>query len=179
MHGVDPATRQVGESRQVLRPGQHLGLETAHGARRSRAVLDRPPADKLTHHWIAAQPVGVVDVLVTGEAREDRLAQETGKTMPTVPAGAGIGDEPRRHVQQAEGIVEFPVQQQAAVGTDRRALERELDRDVELQTQRAGFRFTRHVPGQILAPSSLTHCHGKDIMHLDRSEAASIGGMRV
>ena len=70
---------------------------------------------------------------------------------------------------------EFPVQQQAAVGTDRRALERELDRDVELQTQRAGFRFTRHVPGQILAPSSLTHCHGKDIMHLDRSEAASIG----
>jgi hypothetical protein len=37
-------------------------------------------------------------------------------------------------------------------------LERELDRAVELEPQRACFRFTRRVCRQIYAPSLLTHC---------------------
>ncbi len=94
----------------------------------------------------------VVDILASGKTRKDRLAQEPCEPVASILAGAGIGDEPRRHAQQAKGVVEFPVEQQAAVGTDRRALERELDRAVELQTQRAGFRVTRHVRFQIPAP---------------------------
>ena len=82
-------------------------------------MLHRSPTDKLAHHRVAAQPVGVIDVLVAGKAREDRLPQEPGEAVPTVPAGAGIGEQIRRHVGQAKGVIEFAVEQQAAVGTDR------------------------------------------------------------
>jgi hypothetical protein len=78
-------------------------------------VLDRPTADELAHNRIAAKPVGVVNVLVAGETREDRLAQETRETMTTVPTGASVCDQSRCHVGQADGVVPFAMQQQAAV----------------------------------------------------------------
>ncbi len=102
--------------------------------------------------------VRVVHVLVAGKAREDRLAQEAGKAMPSVPAGARIGDQLRPHVNQSESIVEFAMEQHATVATDGGALERELDGPVELKPTRAEFRFTHQVRRQILAPPSLTHC---------------------
>ena len=73
-------------------------------------MLDRPPADKLPHHGIAGKSVGVVDILVSGKARKDRLAEEARKSVPAVASCPGIGDQPCRHVQQTEGVVEFPVQ---------------------------------------------------------------------
>lgn len=42
----------------------------------TRDDLHRPATDDLAHHRVASQPVGVIDIFVTGEAREDRLAQE-------------------------------------------------------------------------------------------------------
>ena len=81
-------------------------------------MLDRPSADKLAHHRIAAKTVGVVDILVSGEAREDRLAQETGKTMPAVLSRAQVGNRLCRHVRQTKRVVQFAMQQQAAVRTD-------------------------------------------------------------
>ena len=117
--GVDPAARQIGEGGEVLRARKHGGLEAAHGARRGRPSLHRPAADDLAHHRVSAQPVGVINVLVAGEPREDRLAQQPGEAVPAVPAGPRIGDEVRRHVRQAEGAVQLPVQEQAAVRADR------------------------------------------------------------
>ena len=54
MHRVDPATRQIDQHREVVRLGQHLGLEPAHGASRGCTVLHRAPADQLAHHRVAA-----------------------------------------------------------------------------------------------------------------------------
>ena len=82
-------------------------------------MLHRTTADKLAHHWIAAQSVGVVDIPLARETREDRLSQEAGETVPTVSAGAWVGDQIRRLVGQAKGVVEFAVEQQAAAGADR------------------------------------------------------------
>ena len=67
MHRVDPAAGQVGEGGEVLRLGQHLRLEPAHGAGRRCAVFDRPTTDDLAHHRIAAEPVGDIDILPSGK----------------------------------------------------------------------------------------------------------------
>jgi len=121
-------------------------------------MLDRPTADKLPHHRIMAKPVGVVDILASGETRENRLAQKPHEPVTAIPARARIGEHPCRHVHQTEGIVEFTVHQQTAVRADRRALELKPHGSVELEPQRAGFRLTRRVRCQILAPSWLTCC---------------------
>jgi hypothetical protein len=68
-------------------------------------VLHRSATNELTHHRIAAKPVGVVDVLVARETREDRLSQEPGETVSTVPAGARIGDQIRRPIGQARDVL--------------------------------------------------------------------------
>ena len=86
--------------------------------------------------------VGVIDVLVAGEAREDRLPKTPGETLLTVPAGAWLGEEVRRRLCQAQGVAEFAAKQPATVGTDRGTRKGEIDGAVELEAQMAGFLFT-------------------------------------
>ena len=61
--------------------------------------------------------------------------------MPTFSTGARIGKQPSCHISQTQGVIEFAMEQQTAVGTDRRASEHELDGAVEPEPQRAGFLF--------------------------------------
>ncbi len=157
MRRIDPAAGKIGECGEVFRAGQNLSLEATHGARRGRAMLHCPPADELAHDRIARQPVGVVDVLVSGETREDRLAQETSETMPAITAGARIGNQTGRYLGQTKCVVKFPMQQQAAVRTDRSAAKLDLHRAVELHPQRPQFRFTRRVRCQNRPRSRLTY----------------------
>ena len=111
MHRVDPAAGQISEGGEVLRSGQHLRLEPTHGAGRRRTPLHRTSTDELAHHRITAQSVGVVDVLIAGKAWENRLAQKAGEIVAAIPASARIGDQPRRHVRQPEGVVQLAVEQ--------------------------------------------------------------------
>ncbi len=104
-----------------------------------------------------AQPVGGIDVLASGQPREDRLAQKTRRPMAAILPRARIADQSRRHVRQAEGIIQFPMQQQTTVRTDRRPTKCQLDRAVKFKPKRTGFRFTRRIPCQIPAPFRLTH----------------------
>jgi hypothetical protein len=71
------------------------------------------------------------------------------------------------------------VQEQAAVGTDRRAAKRELRRAVELQPQRASLRFTRRVRRRHADPSLSTRCYREDITLQRESKAQSIWDIRV
>lgn len=80
--------------------------------------------------------------------------------VTAVLPGARIGEEIGRRAGEAKGIIEFAVKQQTAVGTDRRAAERQLHRAVKLEPQRDGFCFTRRVHRQIPAPSWLTCRNG-------------------
>ena len=73
-------------------------------------MLYRPTTNDLAYHRVAAEPVGVVHVLVAGEAREDRLSQETGETVPTVVSGSWIGDKVCCRVCQTQGVVEFAME---------------------------------------------------------------------
>ena len=78
--------------------------------------------------------------------------------MSAVLASAGICEQLRPVFGQAEGVIQFTVQQQTAVGTDGRTMERKLDRSVELEPQGTEFSFTRRVHIQTAALSWLTRC---------------------
>ena len=110
MHRIDPVARQIGQGFKVLWSRRHLGLEPAHGTCRGCAMLPRPPTNELPHHRIAAKTVGVVNILVSGEAREDRLAQEPREPVAAILAGAGIGNRLCRHVHHSEGVNQFAME---------------------------------------------------------------------
>jgi len=67
VHLVDPPAGQIGKSNEVLGPGQPLRLEAAHLAGRGGRPGDRGVANYPTHRRIAAQPIGVIHILVAGE----------------------------------------------------------------------------------------------------------------
>jgi hypothetical protein len=71
------------------------------------------PADDPSHRGIMAQPLGVVDLLVFGKPTEHRLPQHTDKSVPAVPAGAGIGEPLAGQIRKAECVVEFAGRQAA------------------------------------------------------------------
>ncbi len=120
MRGVDPAPRQVRQSSEVVGLRQHPGLEPAHGTGRGRTMLQRATTNNPVHHRIATQSVGVVDVLVAGEA------------VPSIPPCARVADQTRGHVRQTKGVFEFAVKQQSTVRTDRRTTKGQLDRPIEM-----------------------------------------------
>lgn len=115
MHPVDPHARQIRKRGEVVVSGQQLGFEAAHMAGRCAATLDAFAAD---NRRIPSEPVGIVHVLVSGEAAIDCLAKQTDEAVPAVLAGPAIGQNITHHRGQAQGIVKFTVGEQTSVGRD-------------------------------------------------------------
>jgi hypothetical protein len=67
-------------------------LEAAYLALRRCAIVRRLAADDPAHRRIMAHAFGVVHVLVSGEATENGLTQQTDKRMAAVLARARIGE---------------------------------------------------------------------------------------
>jgi hypothetical protein len=145
VHHLDPLARQIGEGGQVLRPRQPLGLEAPHLAGRGTPTHRRMAADHPAHRRIAAQPVGVVHILVAGQTAEYRLPQQPDQQVPSVPAGACLRQSLAAACAQSERVVQFTIGQQSAIGGDRRTVEPEHQAAVEIEPQRAPVRFTRRV----------------------------------
>ncbi len=120
MNVVDPLPGEIGERGEVLVTRESLGLEPPHLAGRSRITLDGLAADKLTHCRITPQPVGVVDVLVSGKPTEHRLAQHAHQIVATIPARATVNQVLLRDGHQAEHIIEFAIGQQSGIGGNAR-----------------------------------------------------------
>ena len=93
MNPVDPLARQISEGSEVLVDRQQLGLEPPHLAGRCSAALDRLAANDPAHRRIAAEPVGVVHVFVSGESSKDRLPKETDDAVPAVLASSPVGQD--------------------------------------------------------------------------------------
>ena len=130
---VDPPARQIRESGEVLGPGQPLRLEAAHLAGRGGRPGDRPVADHPAHRRIAAQPVGVVHVLVAGQPPEHRLAQQAPQNVTNVLAGARIGERIGRCVGQTHHVIQLTVRQQPGIGGDRRAAKLQQQATVKIE----------------------------------------------
>src|SRR5262249_59983557 len=68
LRAVDPAPREIGQRGQVRRRGHRARLEATHLARRRRLLRHRAAADDPPHRRIAPEAVGLVHVLLAGEA---------------------------------------------------------------------------------------------------------------
>jgi hypothetical protein len=112
MHAIDPLTGKIARSRKVLFSSEPARLEAAHLACLRRASRGRFPADDPTHRGIVAEPLGVFDILVSGQATEDRLPQHTDKSVTAIIAGARVSQPLARHRGKAECVVKFAIGRQ-------------------------------------------------------------------
>jgi len=102
-------------------------------------------ADNPAHCWVAAQPLGVVHVLVAGEPPEYRLPQQPNQEMAAVLAGACFRQSLATAHGQSEHVVQLAVGQQSAIGGYHGTAELKHQAAVEIEPQRLAFRFTRRV----------------------------------
>jgi hypothetical protein len=144
MDGVDPLSRQVGQSHEVGLAGQHFGLEPSHLAGGGRFLGHRPAADDPAHRRIMAEAVGVVDILVPGKATEHRLPELCRQGVAVVLAGPAVGQHLPGHLGQAEGVIQFAKGEQPGVRGHLRSVELQFEAAVEGDPQIARFQFTRH-----------------------------------
>ena len=91
------------------------------------------------------QALGVVNVLVAGEAAEHGLAQQPGQQMAGVRAAAAFRQDVTGQIGQPQRVVEVAVGEQPGVGGDAAAVELQLQAAVEIDPQRPVIRFTRWV----------------------------------
>lgn len=155
MNTVDPSPGQIGERGEVLIIGEPLGLEPSHLAGRCRITLDSLAADHPAHRRITSQPVGVVDVLVSGKTTEHLLAQHAYQIVASIPARATVNQVLLRDGNQAECVIEFAIGQQAGIGSDTRTVELQLEASVEIEPQSIGFGFTRWLRHHCLDPNEI------------------------
>jgi hypothetical protein len=101
--------------------------------------MSRLPADDPSHRGIMAQPLGVVDVLVSGKPTEHRLPQHTDKSVPAVLAGAGVGEPFASRLRKAESIVKLAIGKKPSIGGDDRTAKLEHQPAVEIEPKPSPF----------------------------------------
>ena len=93
----------------------------------------------------AGRQVGVVDILVPGQAAVDRLAEQCGHRVLRVRAGAEVEQLGGRRFGQTCRIVEVAVREQARIRADPRPVKRQLDDAVKTDPQGVPACFTHWV----------------------------------
>jgi hypothetical protein len=142
MNTVDPLCGETGERGEVLAAGEPLGLEPPHVAGPGHIALDGPATDDPAHRGITSQPVGIVDVFISGEPTEHRLAQRAHQIGATVPARAPFNQVLARDGHQAKRGIEFAIGQQFGIGGHAGTVELQLEATVEIEPKGIGLRFT-------------------------------------
>jgi len=77
VHTVNPSPAEIGERDKVCIIRKPLSLEASHLAGRGCLLRCSTTANDPAHRRIAPEPVGVVQVLVSGKATEHRLPQHS------------------------------------------------------------------------------------------------------
>jgi hypothetical protein len=80
----------MSEGDLILLRGDNFRLEPAHLARGRSRVLDCPSSYDLAHRRINSEPIGVVGILVSGEAGEDRLPELCAERVARVLSVSAI-----------------------------------------------------------------------------------------
>jgi hypothetical protein len=139
LHVVDPLAGQIGECGKVIGPAEPFRLEPAHLAGRGGISPDRPVTYDPAHRRVAAQPLGVVHILIAGQPSEHRLAQQPGQPMATILAGARIRQRIGTRVSQAKRVLQLAVGQQPAIGGNRGTTKLEQQTAIKIEPQRLAF----------------------------------------
>jgi len=103
------------------------------------------------------EALGVVHILIAGEAAEHRLPQQPGEEMAGVATSAGFRQRATGQIGQPERVVQFPVGQQASVGGNTAAMELELQATVEIDPQGTVIRFTHWVVHRAVTAAASTY----------------------
>ena len=103
------------------------------------------------------QAFSVVDVLISRETSEQGLAKHSNQSVSAVLPRARIGKPLARNCTQAEGVVEFPVGNQAGIGSHHRSAKLELQSTVEIEPENAIIRVTRRVRHDSLIQIIITY----------------------
>jgi hypothetical protein len=90
MGGVDPLAGEIAKRAKIVGSRKPPRFESARLARRCCATLRRFAADNPAHRRIVTKALGVVDIFISGEAAEYRLAQHADQRMTAVLANAGL-----------------------------------------------------------------------------------------
>ena len=134
-----------GQAAEVLLLGQHLGLEGLQaGGQRRTPLPDLLRADQ-SEGRILAQPLGVIEILVARQAAVHRLPQQVGKGQLSVLTLTRIRQVLFDQIAETQPLVQLPHQNQAAIGSDPRSLEIDLQGGVERQLKGLILFFTHWV----------------------------------
>ncbi len=89
----------------------------------------------MSHGGVDAQPLGVVDIFITGQSAVDRLTEQWYKAMLLVLAQATILQVVCTRLGQCQRLVEFSIREQPGVGGDLAAHEPQLQPAIEIDPQ--------------------------------------------
>jgi hypothetical protein len=105
-------------SDRSARPGRFSGWFSHFVSKRSIKLAEpshRPVTDHPAHRRVAAQPVGIAQVLVAGQPPEYRLAQQAAQPMASFLVSARIGARIATHGSQAHCIVQLARGKQSVI----------------------------------------------------------------
>jgi hypothetical protein len=100
--------------------------------------------------------LGVVQILIAGEATVDGLPEQSGQGVSPILASARIGQNLARHLCQSERVVEFAIGEQAGVRGDDRAPKLQHQAALKIESESLASRFTCRVRHGRLAQRSIT-----------------------
>ncbi len=89
--------------------------------------------------------VGIIHVVVSAKASENRLTELPYKTVATALPTTGVRQYVPGDLCQSDRIIQFPVGQQPSVGSDLGTMELKLEPTVKIQPQNPCFPFTHRV----------------------------------
>jgi hypothetical protein len=119
-------------------------------------ALSRLATNDPAHRGIVTQPFGVVHVLITSQAAEHRLPEQPCQCVPTVLAGARVGERLACHRGQSECVVKLAVCQQSRIGRDHGPAKLHHQATVKIQPDGTRFRFTRWVRHRRIPQSKIS-----------------------
>jgi hypothetical protein len=93
---------------EVLFGAEGLGLEACHLTGGGCRLILGPATDHDPQRGIAAESLGIIDILVAGQPTVERLAQESQEAVLGVLPSARVVQAGRRGAGQCEGVIEFP-----------------------------------------------------------------------
>jgi hypothetical protein len=95
-------------------------------------LFPRSAADVGTHGGIGAESVGVIEILVPDQRPVDRLPQQGGSGMLSIPAGSTVSLFTRSGAGQFEGVLEFTIGPESGIAGDHDVEESEPETAVGL-----------------------------------------------
>ncbi len=129
---VDPRPVHVGQSFNVHIARQKLRLEAPHLAGGRSVSLDGLATDNPPHGRITSETLGVIHVIITANTSENRLAELTGHTVPSVLTGTAVLKNSLGNLAQAKCIVKVPIDEKPTIRGEPGTMEFQLQAAVKI-----------------------------------------------